>query len=174
MIPLPSQAQFSVLNGISVDDYDGDGNLDVLINGNDFGTEPILGRYDALNGLLLKGDGKGNFTPLSILQSGIFIPGNGKALVQLKNSNGNLLVAASQNKGPLKIFKLNRNKKTVPLSPFDESAIIYYKDGKKQKRETGYGSSFLSQSGRFLTIDDNVKSVEIKDNKGKIRKITFP
>jgi hypothetical protein len=64
MIPLPLQAQVSVVNGMIADDFDGDGNLDVLINGNDFGTEVSVGRYDALNGLLLKGDGKGNFQPL--------------------------------------------------------------------------------------------------------------
>ncbi len=63
---------------MAVDDFDGDGNLDVIINGNDWGTEVTVGRYDALNGLLLSGDGKGNFTPLSILESGIYIPGNGK------------------------------------------------------------------------------------------------
>lgn len=59
-----------------VGDYDSDGNLDVLINGNDYGTEVTVGRYDALNGLLLKGDGKGGFKPLTILESGIFIPLN--------------------------------------------------------------------------------------------------
>jgi hypothetical protein len=171
MIELPSQAQFSVLNGMSVHDYDGDGNLDVLINGNDFGTEVTLGRYDALNGLLLKGDGKGNFIPLSIMQSGIYIPGNGKALVSLESNKGNLLMAASQNKGALKVFELNKNDKLIPLSPFDESAIVTYKNGKKQKREIGYGSSFLSQSGRFLTIDNNVVSVEIKNNKGEVRSV---
>ena len=171
VIPLPAQAQFSVLNGITVNDYDGDGNLDVLINGNDYGTEPILGRYDALNGLLLKGDGKGNFKPLSILQSGIFIPADGKSLVQLRSSNNKVLVAASQNKGPLKVFELRKNQKIIPLMPFEESAIIYYKNGQKQKREIPYGSSFLSESGRFITIDDNVKSVEIKNNKGATRTV---
>jgi hypothetical protein len=77
MIPLPSQAQVSAINGMVVDDFDGDGNLDVMINGNDYGTEVGVGRYDALNGLMLKGDGKGHFNPQSILQSGIYIPGDG-------------------------------------------------------------------------------------------------
>jgi hypothetical protein len=172
IIPLPTQAQFSVLNGITVDDFDGDGNLDVLINGNDFGTEPILGRYDALNGLLLKGDGKGHFVPLSIAQSGIYIPGDGKALVCLKGKNDKLLVAASQNKGPLMIFELKRKIKFVSLNPMDESAVVNYKNGKKQKREINYGSSFLSQSGRFLAVDDTVVSVEIKNNKGGTRTVT--
>ena len=65
-------------------DFDGDGNLDVVINGNDYGSDASIGRYDALNGLMLKGDGKDGFKPLSILQSGIYIPGNGKALVKLR------------------------------------------------------------------------------------------
>lgn len=170
---LPVQAQISVLNGMSVDDFDGDGNLDVLINGNDYGTEPSLGRYDALNGLLLRGDGKGNFKALSIAQSGIYIPGNGKALVALKSSKGNYLIAASQNKGALKVFELKRKEKLIPLMPLDESAIITYKNGKKQKREMGYGSSFLSQSGRFLVIESNVVSVELKNNKGQIRSVSL-
>ena len=61
----------------------------------------------------------------------------------------------------------------IPLGPFDESAIVIYKNGKKQKREIGYGSSFLSQSGRYLTIDGNVVSVEIKNNKGEVRRVSL-
>ncbi|HEY9343259.1 MAG TPA: FG-GAP-like repeat-containing protein, partial [Hanamia sp.] len=170
---LPVQAQISVLNGLSVNDLDGDGNLDVVINGNDYGTEVSLGRYDALNGLVLKGDGKGNFSPLSILQSGFYIPGNGKALVSLKSSKGKYLIAASQNKGALKVFELKKKDRLIPLKPLDESVIISYKNGKKQKCEVGYGSSFLSQSGRFLSIDANVISVEIKNNNGVIRRVSL-
>ncbi|HEY2721789.1 MAG TPA: VCBS repeat-containing protein [Chitinophagaceae bacterium] len=171
--PLPDMAQFSVINGMVIDDFDGDGNLDVLINGNDYGTEVSTGRYDASNGLLLKGDGKGSFIPLSILQSGIFIPGDGKAMVKLRSSDGKYLLAASQNKGPLKIFELKKNLKTIQLEPGDVSGTINYKNGVKRKWELGYGASFLSQSGRFLKIDDNVSSVEIYDSKGKSRRINF-
>lgn len=106
--PLPPIAQSSALNGMVADDFDGDGNPDILFNTNDYGTEPANGRYDALNGLLLKGDGKGKFTPLSIIESGIYMPGNGKALVQLKGADGKYMVAATQNNGPLRVFRLNR------------------------------------------------------------------
>ncbi|MEO8852721.1 MAG: VCBS repeat-containing protein, partial [Ginsengibacter sp.] len=169
--PLPIQAQFSILNGIRVDDFNGDGNLDIVINGNDFGTDPNVGRYDALNGLLMEGNGNGHFAPKSILQSGIYIPGDGKALVALRSSNGKYLLAASQNKGPLKIFQLKGNFKFIPLQTLDESAMIFYQNGKKQKREVGYGSSFLSQSGRFLTIDSHVMKVVITNSKGVSRDI---
>ncbi len=173
VVPLPAEAQFSVLNGMITEDFDGDGNLDVLINGNDFGTEVSVGRYDALNGLLLKGNGKGAFKAQSILQSGIYIPGNGKALVKLKSSDGKYLVAASENRGPLKIFELKKNNHIVPLQANDASATILFKNGSSRKQEFYYGSSFLSQSSRFIYLDNNVSSVSIYDNKGGSRKINF-
>ena len=98
---------------------------------------------------------------------------NGKALIKLRSSNGQLLLAASQNKGALKVFLLNDSCKTISLNPLDVSAVIYYKNVKHQKREFGYGSSFLSQSARFLNIDRNVTSIEIKNNKGEVRKINI-
>jgi hypothetical protein len=171
MIPLPVEAQMSQLNGIVVDDFDGDGNLDVAINGNDYGTEVGTGRYDAFYGLMLKGDGRGNFKPLSILQSGIYIPGDGKALVKLKGAKGNYLLAASQNKDVMKIFELKRPVNTLKLQPLDMYAIIKYKNGRVSKQEFYYGSSFLSQSGRFLNIDNAMESVIITDSYGHKRNI---
>jgi hypothetical protein len=173
MIPLPAAAQVSTLNGMLVDDFDGDGNLDVIISGNDFGTDVTIGRYDALNGLFLKGDGRGNFKPLSILQSGIYIPGDGKALVKLQGKNGKLLIAASQNKGDLKVFELKNNVSFIPLQPSDMSAVLKYKNGTATKQEFYYGSSFLSQSGRFINIDKNVASITITNNKGATRTINL-
>jgi hypothetical protein len=171
MIALPNEAQVSVINGMVVDDFDGDGNLDVLINGNDYGTEVGTGRYDAFNGLLLKGDGAGGFAPLSILQSGIYIPGNGKALVKLRGSGGNYLVAASQNKDILKLYELKGKPETIAIGPGEVSAVIRLKDGGTRKEEFYYGSSFLSQSARFIRVDKHMISVTISDSKGKSRTV---
>jgi len=171
MTALPIQAQLSQLCGMSVDDFDGDGNLDVVMNGNDYGTELTTGRYDAFNGLMLRGDGKGNFKPLSILQSGIYIPGNGKALVKVAGAHGNYLLAASQNRDAMKIFELKRNVHLVKLQPMDMFATIHYKNGKVGKQEFYYGDSFLSQSGRFINIDDTIASVTITDNSNHTRNI---
>jgi len=171
---LPAVAQFSSLNGMVADDFDGDGNLDIVINTNDYGTEVSTGRYDALNGLLLKGNGDGTFIPLSILQSGIYIPGNGKALVKLRGKNGKYLIAAGQNRGPLKVFELKKNISSVPLQANDVSALLKYKNGRlTQKQEFYYGDSYLSQSARFLNIGSNVASVTIYDSRGGERKINF-
>jgi hypothetical protein len=173
MEPLPDAAQYSAINGMVTDDFDGDGNLDICMNTNDFGTVPSYGRYDALNGLVLKGDGKGKFTPLNILQSGIFIPENGRALVKLRGSDGKYLIVASQNKGKLKVFELNKYYRFLPLRADDVSVMILYKDGRRQKRETGYGNSFLSQSGRFITIDSTIASLEITNSRGMRREVTL-
>jgi hypothetical protein len=169
LIPLPVEAQFSILNGMEVGDFDGDGNLDVAIVGNDYGTEVSIGRYDALNGLLLKGDGRGNFKALSILQSGIYIPGDAKALVKLRDTKGNLLLAASQHKDSLRVFKLNKVSKNISVNPGDAYALITYKNGKVEKQEFYYGSSFLSQSARFINTNDNISRIIIFDNNGKSR-----
>jgi hypothetical protein len=171
--PLPAEAQLAPLNGMVTEDFDNDGKLDVLIAGNDFGTEVNVGRYDAGNGLLLKGDGKGNFIPLSILQSGWFIPGNGKSVVKLRNNRGEELIAVSQNRGPLKIYKSNSAIRTFPLEKDDVTAIVKYRDGKLQKKEVNYGSSFLSQSGRFLSLGNNVISAEVINSRGKKRTLNL-
>jgi hypothetical protein len=173
LLPLPLEAQVSVINGMIADDFDGDGNLDVLVNGNDFGTDISIGRYDALNGLLLKGDGNGRFSPLSIQQSGIYIPGNGKALVKLAGSKGNYLVAASQYRDAMKVYELKTAQQLVKINPDDRMAILHYKNGKMRKEEFYYGSSFLSQSARFISITPAISAADITNNTGSTRKISF-
>jgi len=171
--PLPIEAQVSALNGMVAEDFDGDGNLDLVANGNDFGTDVSIGRYDALNGLLLKGNGKGEFLPVPILKSGIYLPGNGKALVKLRGVGNNYLLAASEHSGPLKIFKLNTQVSILKLNNIDQSAVISYRDGSSTKQEFYYGSSFLSQSSRFILVNNKIAQVAIKNSLGKIRVIKF-
>ncbi|PWU02117.1 MAG: RNA-binding protein [Bacteroidetes bacterium] len=168
---MPMQMQLSCIYGMVVDDFDGDGNLDIVVNGNDYGTEVTVGRYDAFNGLFLKGDGTGSFKPQTILQSGINIPGNGRALVSLRNPSGKCLLMASQNRGALKLFEAKDNATCASLAPNDMFATVKLKNGKTRKEEFYYGSSFLSQSGRFLRINDQAESVEVTDSKGAKRKL---
>jgi ASPIC and UnbV/FG-GAP-like repeat len=173
VIPLPVEAQFSAINGMVVDDFDGDGNLDVLINGNDYSTSVGIGQYDASYGLLLKGNGAGGFTPLSMLQSGVCIPGNGKALVKLAGANGGYMIAASQHRADLKLFKLNSKQRIIRIDPGDRFALLKLTKGKIQKQELNQGSSFLSQSAPFISIGSLVSSVQIINNRGVARNIVF-
>ncbi|HEX2608844.1 MAG TPA: VCBS repeat-containing protein [Flavisolibacter sp.] len=171
--PLPSIAQFSLINGMVADDFNGDGNLDLCINTNDYGTEVGSGRYDALNGLVLQGDGNGHFHPLSILQSGIYINGNGKGLAKYRGADGSYRLAATQNKGPMEIYRAKKNLRLMPVQPDDISALLTLTDGRKQRIEVSYGASFLSQSSRFLSLSEKVKSVTVTNASGRTRNVAL-
>ena len=170
IIPLPVMAQLAPLYGMVTGDYNNDGNLDVAISGNDYGTEVTNGRYDAMNGLLLLGDGKGNFTAETILKSGLFIPGDAKALIKLRGPENTFLLAASQNRGPLKLFThKTKDEKIVPLSADDKAVLITMANGQTRREEIYYGSSFLSQSANFICVSAAAKKVEIINTKGEKR-----
>lgn len=169
--PLPVEAQFAPLYATVVDDFNGDGNLDMACVGNDYGGEPSLGRYDAMNGLVFLGDGKGGFRPLSIAESELFVPGNAKALVRLTGANNTCLLAAAQNRNLLKVFKERSACRMVPVLPTDVYAIIYLKNGSKRREEIYNGSSFLSQSSHFIQVNNSVAYIEVTNRKGEKRKI---
>ena len=170
---LPSMAQLSVLNGIVIDDFNDDGNLDVAFNTNDYGTDPGVGRYDALNGLVLKGDGKGGFKALSILESGIYINGNGKGLTKVLSADNSYLLVATQNSGPVQLYRNKKQHKIIKALPSDCSAMFLFSNGTQQKQECNYGASFLSQGSRFFSVSDKVKSVIVTDMLGKTRNISI-
>lgn len=72
--PLPSLAQVSSINSILINDYDKDGHKDLLVSGNLYTSEIETPRNDAGTGLFLKGNGKGDFVPLAINESGYYTP----------------------------------------------------------------------------------------------------
>ncbi len=91
------EAQLSPIMDSVIWDFDGDGNLDVVIGGNIFNTEIETPSYDAGKGLFLKGNGDGTFSPfLKIDESGIFMPQNVKnieLIFILKEKRPAILVA---------------------------------------------------------------------------------
>ena len=103
--PLPFEVQISKLFASHVIDVDNDGNLDVLLGGNFYGVNTYQGRYDSSDGLILKGDGKGNFAPISPKQSGFWLKGEIRAIKPLKTASGNLLLIA-RNNDKLQVFKI--------------------------------------------------------------------
>ena len=93
--PLPSAAQIAPVRGIVVTDVDRDGNLDLVVAGNLYDTEPNTPPADAGNGLWLRGDGGGQFTAVSPRQSGFLTPGNVTGLSALKTPTGIAVLVAS-------------------------------------------------------------------------------
>jgi len=94
-VPLPTLAQIAPIRGIVVHDVDGDGNLDLIVAGNLFQTEPNTPPADAGNGLWLKGDGHGHFTAVSPRESGFLTPGNVAGLALLKTPAGSAVLVAN-------------------------------------------------------------------------------
>jgi predicted RNA-binding Zn-ribbon protein involved in translation (DUF1610 family) len=169
--PLPLPAQLAPVFSWVVEDVDGDGNLDALGVGNDHGNEVSVGRYDALHGLLLRGDGRGNFTALRPAESGFWVPGDGKAAVRLTDARGKVLVAVTENRGPLRLFRPRNAWAVVPLRPDDVAVQVTLADGRTRREEVYWGTSFYSQSSRNLTLSPPVKAVMATNQAGKTRKI---
>ncbi|MDQ3842848.1 MAG: VCBS repeat-containing protein [Bacteroidota bacterium] len=174
--PLPLEAQVAPVYGMLSEDVDGDGNLDLLLAGNDYGMEPGGGRHDAFTGLCLKGNGKGNFTPMTISESGFFVKGDAKGLAAVHTAKDEELLLATQNQDSLLVFSkkagpANSAQKWITLNPDDFCADILYKDNKRRRIEFYYGSTFLSQSSRKLPMDKDAIKVVITDFRGNKREV---
>lgn len=102
--PLPAMAQLAPLRALVATDLDGDGHLDLVGAGNDFGPEPNTGRFDGGVGIVLRGDGRGNFTALNAGDSGLLIVGETSAVVELPSGNGKRMVVA-RTEGGLLLFE---------------------------------------------------------------------
>jgi enediyne biosynthesis protein E4 len=96
--PLPPIAQFSPIYAMQTGDYNQDGNPDLILAGNFFGTRIRFGEYDANKGLLLTGNGKGDFAVMNDMQSGFYIHGEVRDIADVKRASGkNILVFALNN-----------------------------------------------------------------------------
>ncbi|MCF0057440.1 VCBS repeat-containing protein [Dyadobacter sp. CY356] len=172
---LPITAQLGPIYGILAGDYNQDGHPDLLLTGNSYAPESISGRLDAFNGLLLQGNGKGNFLPISPANSGFLVEGDGKGLAELSLNNGRKLILAAQNNDMLKTFISDKtDQKTIRLKPLptDQWAEISFKDSRKKRHEWHYGAGYLSQSSRTLVIPrDNIAGIKIFNSKGVSRTI---
>lgn len=78
--PLPVQAQYSPVSAIVALDYDGDGNKDIIITGNQNAMKIRMGSIDANYGQLYKGDGNGNFAYVPQNKSGLSLRGDVKSI----------------------------------------------------------------------------------------------
>lgn len=168
----PDLVQVAPVNGMVVDDVNSDGNLDVLMIGNDFGNEVFVGRYDAFEGLVMLGDGKGAFTVLAGAESGFRVDGDAKALAKVTNADGTEFFIATQNNDNLKVFVKSstlQNGGVIFLEPMDSHAEYTHANGSKSRVEFYHGMGFLSQSGRNVKLPPTVKEVVIYNYKGQRR-----
>lgn len=96
---LPAQAQFTPIYSIVTEDFDGDGKADIFMGGNLYRAKPEMGIYDASYGLLLKGDGEGNFETIDSRKSGLLVTGEVRAAVTMKVKGKKVLAVGRNNLG---------------------------------------------------------------------------
>jgi len=104
-VTLPEQAQYAPVYSITSFDYDHDGNDDLLLCGNIHYARLRMGKYDANYGLLLKGDGTGNYKYVPQQQSGFNLWGDVRDVVKIND-----ILLFSLDKNRLKAYKQEQTK----------------------------------------------------------------
>lgn len=105
---LPNYAQIAPINTTIIKDIDQDGFIDILLAGNQYGSEVETPRADAGKGLLLKGNGTFSFNAIPPNQSGFLASGDVKNMRSIKLGNNRRGIIVSPNQGGLRIWGISQ------------------------------------------------------------------
>jgi len=114
--PLPAEAQFAPVYASLAEDFDGDGRVDLLLAGNQYGVPPVIGRYDASYGLVLRGLGGGRFAPVEQAESRFVVEGQARHLVTVRRADGGRLVVVARNDARLQFLRPLRDRAGMALA----------------------------------------------------------
>ena len=155
VIPLPEAAQYAPVFGLCVADFDGDGVEDLFAGQNFFSVRPEDPRLDAGRGLILLGNGRGQFKSIDAPQSGLQIYGEQRgAAVNDFDEDGRSDLVVAQNAGATRLLKNNSAKPGLrvrlagmPGNPDGIGAVVALRFGGKSGpvREIHGGSGYWSQ-----------------------------
>ena len=159
---LPVEAQFAPAFGLAVADFDGDGNEDLVLAQNFFGSEIETSRCDAGRGLLLRGDGEGNFRALPGQESGLVVYGEQRgAAVADFDGDGRADLAITQNRGSTKLWRNTQGRPGLRVSLRGKAAnrhgiggVVRLKFGERwgPARELHAGAGYWSQDSATLLL----------------------
>lgn len=105
---LPMQAQLSPVYGIFAEDFNNDGNIDLILGGNQFNAKPQTGIYAANLGTVLKSIGNREFEVVDIVESGLYERGQIRDIKEITIGK-NKFILLSINNESLKIYEINQN-----------------------------------------------------------------
>jgi hypothetical protein len=184
--PLPTEAQLSPAFAICVADFDGDGNEDIFLGQNFFATHPETSRYDAGRGLLLKGNGHGEFRALSGQESGILVYGEQRgAAVCDYDRDGRADLVVTQNGAETRLFRNTGGKPCLRVrlqgpagNPDGVGATIRIGTASRlgPAREVHAGSGYWSQDSavQVMAFDETPTQVVVRWPDGKITTSEIP
>ena len=168
-------AQVAPVFGMAVSDFDADGQLDLFLAQNFHAPQAETGRMDGGVGVLLRGLGDGNFSPVRADRSGVVVGGDAKGVV-LSDLNGDrwpdLLVAV--NGGELQAFEAavpaGASLLAVELGSQTAAAgariSVGLDSGPELVREVYFGGGYLSQGSPVTCFaippGAKAKSVEVR------------
>ena len=166
---LPRIAQMAPVYGIAAADFNADGNIDLVLAQNFNGPQVETGRYDGAIGLLLLGDGDGNFQGTEAHESGIFIEdeARGLAIADLNSDGWPDLLATRPNAQTHAYINGGEKGNSLALalvgkdagnrSAFGSKLLVKYSDNSSRAFELAASSGYLSQheAAIFLGFDSD-------------------
>jgi hypothetical protein len=170
---LPNKAQFSPVFGTLCSDFNGDAKNDIICIGNLFTNNINDGPYSASTGCLISFDSINKIKIIRGHENGFSVQSDARAMASLVLGNKKRIFIVTNNDDNLKIFtQLDDNETHIKLMPDESHAIIDWDNGFDQRQEFYYGSGYLSQSSRHLSLKSGWKKVTIVTFLGKKRIIT--
>jgi hypothetical protein len=178
--PLPNAAQLAPVYGTTSGDFTGDGKTDLLLSGNFiWGPQIEAGPFDGGVGLLLKGNGNGNFEPVDSKESGVLLPGDHRALIHIDldgDHRPDIICAA--NNGALRALRNNtpESARWLEVRLPQESAIgaIVSFNGQSQSLSAGDGYWSQNDSTAWFGLGSTAVAGEITVNWPDGSKTTHP
>jgi len=171
--PLPIEAQMSPAFAVCVADFDSDGNEDVFLSQNFFGTRSETSRYDAGRGLLLRGDGRGGFTAVDGQESGLLIYGEQRgAAAGDYDGDGRVDLVVTQVGGETKLYHNEgaRPGLRVRIQGQAVGAVLRLKIGDK----SGPAREIHQDVVQVMTANGTPTAVQVRWPGGKVTETQVP